>query len=272
MVLQENLEGLLQNYGELRVTRRIFDKDRGPENIAARNRIIGPTGDPFFGEAGLAHNQLAENEAENLQEVSEDIRDAETYATFKEDVEYDSLDDEKKSAAYINLLDSSEKVRGSLQGEAIKRVAAEARLEQELSAEDADWDNRSDAEKIAAYLGKIQGDEELQGKLGEDKAMYLASVVDTYSGLVKLLDKGKLDEAIMFANERLGANMASLWRSHGYEANAKATLMKVALKQKKKAEKLIKENESLLGDVENSLERVENGYARAAGEVYAVKE
>lgn len=267
MALDGTLEQILQQYGALRAAQESFDRDSSTANTEARNLIMTPQGVPALEHApGIAEIYLRENRKDTVDGLAAHVNDS-NYSTIKGEI---GLDNDKTAIAYSELVAEYKDIRSKFQAQAIKRVAAANNLDGVLTGEDANFANKSEDEKVAAYLGKIKTDDKMKKQLGEDKVSKATNALMVYYTLKSLVGKNKLDDAVAYASQTLRASIPAILKGNGHEGDAKALLLKIAGRQHEIGYNLMKEA-SVMADVEKAIAGSDKGYAKAAGELYSVK-
>ncbi len=274
MALDQVVVGLLEGYHSNKGIKTSFDRDMSDVNVAARRGIKLPSGDPAYGASpGLAGELLGRQIDSNITSLASSFSDEAAYRGFESEI-YGGLQpdakDPIKMAAYTSLVQNNEKIRLSLNGLALKRLAAKHKLDDKIRAKDASFDSKSDDEKLQMYASEVGSDEKLAIELSNDASLKVSQYLEMVDKLNTLLNQGKKDEAINYASKVTGSRLASLLRNEGMVYQGEILARDIVKTKSSEAAKLMKDNGYVVKDIESALGKLPNGYARAAGEVYSV--
>ncbi len=270
MAIDDTVKSLISKYAKLRDTKKNFEINPNPDNIDARTGIIQEDGQPAYEvQAGTAGAVLRDRIQDNLEELTEYLDTADRYQEFKDEF-FNPLSNEGKARAYSTLITDNDEVKGTLQMQAIQRIAVKYDLKNKLSQADSSFATKPEGEQIQAYLGVINQDKRMGEDFIKDASIKATSALELADKLDLLLIKGKVEDAVNILNDKLGIQLAALYRNAGQMASAKALIEKTVKKQRAYAINLMAENSYVINDVEKALERTPRGYATAAAEVYSV--
>lgn len=269
MTLNKLVEDLFSQYHGLKNLRRGFEEDPSVNNVALREQIPGPDGNPSYGDSpGLVGRVIGEKEEKNRDELSNYIN-KDTYGDFKKEF-YETMSDQGQALSYMSVLDGNRDIAAATNSEVYLRIAKKNNLDRKLAESNRNFASLSDNDKLKAYVKAINSDKALVKEYASDPTVQALGSLALAKQIEELLAKGKVNEACAFIQKELKVDLASLYRNEGNIYNAQLVVQEVADKQREYAFNLMAENSSVAKDVEKALDKTDAGYARAAAEVYSV--
>src|SRR3989338_3185056 len=122
MTLNKLVEDLFSQYQGLKNLRKSFDGDPSVNNVALREQIPGPDGNPSYSDSpGLIGRVIEDKEEENRNKLSSYIN-RDTYGDFKREF-YETISDQGQALSYMSVLDGNRDIAAATNSEVYARIA-----------------------------------------------------------------------------------------------------------------------------------------------------